>query len=246
MRLGGTAAPGECDLAAHAAASLRQRQARRDTRQRHRGAGGQQGRRHQGPGAHVVDGRRRAASWPLRLEGRHRSPRGDGGGRLRNSEIGVTSALAPSRANGRAADRGRWRPGRARWPPTCARCALRARRQCREPRAGRSPRALRTLRARLARHRRRRGAGACRRLDRRRPRRAPGAQPRAGGDAVRAADRQQLRLSGRPCGPGLDFTKRYLLRLAVVLVGFRITVRLVLDLGAAAADGGCHRAGRSC
>jgi uncharacterized integral membrane protein (TIGR00698 family) len=31
--------------------------------------------------------------------------------------------------------------------------------------------------------------------------------------------------------PGLDFTKRYLLRLAVVLVGVRITVRLVLDLG---------------
>ena len=31
--------------------------------------------------------------------------------------------------------------------------------------------------------------------------------------------------------PGLDFTKRYLLRLAVVLVGFRITVRLVADLG---------------
>ena len=33
--------------------------------------------------------------------------------------------------------------------------------------------------------------------------------------------------------PGLDFTKRYLLRLAVVLVGFRITWRLLLDLGAA-------------
>ena len=33
--------------------------------------------------------------------------------------------------------------------------------------------------------------------------------------------------------PGLDFAKRYLLRLAVVLVGFRITTRLVLDLGAA-------------
>lgn len=32
--------------------------------------------------------------------------------------------------------------------------------------------------------------------------------------------------------PGLDFTKRYLLRLAVVLVGFRITVRLLADLGA--------------
>jgi uncharacterized integral membrane protein (TIGR00698 family) len=32
--------------------------------------------------------------------------------------------------------------------------------------------------------------------------------------------------------PGLDFTKRYLLRLAVVLVGFRITWRLLLDLGA--------------
>jgi uncharacterized integral membrane protein (TIGR00698 family) len=31
--------------------------------------------------------------------------------------------------------------------------------------------------------------------------------------------------------PGLDFTKRYLLRLAVVLVGFRITVRLLADLG---------------
>ncbi|QPB18871.1 putative sulfate exporter family transporter [Rhizobium sp. 007] len=31
--------------------------------------------------------------------------------------------------------------------------------------------------------------------------------------------------------PGLDFTKRYLLRLAVVLVGFRITMRLFLDLG---------------
>lgn len=31
---------------------------------------------------------------------------------------------------------------------------------------------------------------------------------------------------------GLDFTKRYLLRLAVVLVGFRITWRLLLDLGA--------------
>ena len=33
--------------------------------------------------------------------------------------------------------------------------------------------------------------------------------------------------------PGLDFTKRYLLRLAVVLVGFRITVRLLVDLGVA-------------
>jgi uncharacterized integral membrane protein (TIGR00698 family) len=31
--------------------------------------------------------------------------------------------------------------------------------------------------------------------------------------------------------PGLDFTKRYLLRLAVVLVGFRITGRLLIDLG---------------
>lgn len=33
--------------------------------------------------------------------------------------------------------------------------------------------------------------------------------------------------------PGLDFTKRYLLRLGVVLVGFRITVRLLSELGAA-------------
>ena len=33
--------------------------------------------------------------------------------------------------------------------------------------------------------------------------------------------------------PGLDFTKRYLLRLAVVLVGFRITTRLLVDLGPA-------------
>jgi uncharacterized integral membrane protein (TIGR00698 family) len=32
--------------------------------------------------------------------------------------------------------------------------------------------------------------------------------------------------------PGLDFTKRYLLRLAVMLVGFRITVRLLSELGA--------------
>jgi uncharacterized integral membrane protein (TIGR00698 family) len=32
--------------------------------------------------------------------------------------------------------------------------------------------------------------------------------------------------------PGLDFTKRYLLRLAVILVGFRITVGLLIDLGA--------------
>jgi uncharacterized integral membrane protein (TIGR00698 family) len=31
--------------------------------------------------------------------------------------------------------------------------------------------------------------------------------------------------------PGLDFTKRYLLRLAVILIGFRITTRLALDLG---------------
>ena len=31
--------------------------------------------------------------------------------------------------------------------------------------------------------------------------------------------------------PGLDFTKRHLLRLGVVLVGFRITVRLLSDLG---------------
>ena len=31
--------------------------------------------------------------------------------------------------------------------------------------------------------------------------------------------------------PGLDFTKRYLLRLGVVLIGFRITARLVVDLG---------------
>jgi uncharacterized integral membrane protein (TIGR00698 family) len=31
--------------------------------------------------------------------------------------------------------------------------------------------------------------------------------------------------------PGLDFTKRYLLRLAVVLVGFRISVGLLIDLG---------------
>jgi uncharacterized integral membrane protein (TIGR00698 family) len=33
--------------------------------------------------------------------------------------------------------------------------------------------------------------------------------------------------------PGLDFTKRYLLRLAVILVGVRITVRLLADLGLA-------------
>jgi uncharacterized integral membrane protein (TIGR00698 family) len=33
--------------------------------------------------------------------------------------------------------------------------------------------------------------------------------------------------------PGLDFTRRYLLRLAVVLIGFRITVRLLADLGLA-------------
>lgn len=32
--------------------------------------------------------------------------------------------------------------------------------------------------------------------------------------------------------PGLDFTKRYLLRLAVILVGFRITVKLLSELGA--------------
>ena len=32
--------------------------------------------------------------------------------------------------------------------------------------------------------------------------------------------------------PGLDFTKRYLLRLGVVLIGFRITVRLFSELGA--------------
>lgn len=32
--------------------------------------------------------------------------------------------------------------------------------------------------------------------------------------------------------PGLDFTKRYLLRLAVMLVGFRITVKLLSELGA--------------
>ena len=31
--------------------------------------------------------------------------------------------------------------------------------------------------------------------------------------------------------PGFDFTKRYLLRLAVVLVGFRITTQLLVDLG---------------
>lgn len=31
--------------------------------------------------------------------------------------------------------------------------------------------------------------------------------------------------------PGLDFTKRYLLRLAVILVGFRITLVLLIDLG---------------
>lgn len=31
--------------------------------------------------------------------------------------------------------------------------------------------------------------------------------------------------------PGLDFTKRYLLRAAVVLIGFRVTVRLLPDLG---------------
>ena len=31
--------------------------------------------------------------------------------------------------------------------------------------------------------------------------------------------------------PGLDFSKRYLLRLGVMLVGFRITVRLLSDLG---------------
>lgn len=35
-----------------------------------------------------------------------------------------------------------------------------------------------------------------------------------------------------PLRPGLDFTKRQLLRLAVVLVGFRITVALLVDLGA--------------
>lgn len=33
--------------------------------------------------------------------------------------------------------------------------------------------------------------------------------------------------------PGLDFTKRYLLRFAVVLIGFRVTVRLLPDLGLA-------------
>jgi len=33
--------------------------------------------------------------------------------------------------------------------------------------------------------------------------------------------------------PGLDFTRRYLLRVAVVLIGFRITVRLLADLGGA-------------
>jgi uncharacterized integral membrane protein (TIGR00698 family) len=33
--------------------------------------------------------------------------------------------------------------------------------------------------------------------------------------------------------PGLDFTKRYLLRLAVILVGFRVTVQLLMDLGVA-------------
>jgi uncharacterized integral membrane protein (TIGR00698 family) len=33
--------------------------------------------------------------------------------------------------------------------------------------------------------------------------------------------------------PGLDFTKRYLLRLGVVLIGFRVTARLVVDLGLA-------------
>jgi uncharacterized integral membrane protein (TIGR00698 family) len=32
---------------------------------------------------------------------------------------------------------------------------------------------------------------------------------------------------------GLDFTKRYLLRLAVILVGLRVTVQLLMDLGAA-------------
>lgn len=31
--------------------------------------------------------------------------------------------------------------------------------------------------------------------------------------------------------PGLNFTKRYLLRLAVILIGFRITLNLLLDLG---------------
>ena len=31
--------------------------------------------------------------------------------------------------------------------------------------------------------------------------------------------------------PGIDFTKRYLLRFAVVLIGFRVTVRLLPDLG---------------
>ena len=34
-----------------------------------------------------------------------------------------------------------------------------------------------------------------------------------------------------PLRPGLDFTKRYLLRLGVILLGFRITVALLSDLG---------------
>src|SRR5205814_8197477 len=33
--------------------------------------------------------------------------------------------------------------------------------------------------------------------------------------------------------PGLDFTKRYVLRLAVVLIGFRVTVKLLSELGGA-------------
>ena len=48
--------------------------------------------------------------------------------------------------------------------------------------------------------------------------------PRGGGTKLDRTYPEGLR-------PGFDFTKRYLLRLAVVLVGFRITTRLLLDLG---------------
>ena len=192
---GGTAAPGQCDLAAHAAAALSQRPARRDPRRRDRGAGGEQGRRHQGPGR-TTSRAATASSASAATAGRPTSRRSTRWWPTRSPTRSASrSALAPHAA----ADSRRSRTTAAwcaPWPPTCARCARRAGARAMSLALAALARPRGAARA-AARHRRGRGAGAGRRLDRRRARRAAGAQPRAGGDAVRPADRQQLRLPGR-------------------------------------------------
>jgi hypothetical protein len=80
QRAGGrSAALGQRHLAAHALAAVRREPARRDLRHRDRSAGRKQRRRHQGAGSPRDRGRRHSTCRPLRLEGRHRHARRDGG-----------------------------------------------------------------------------------------------------------------------------------------------------------------------